>query len=139
MGLLDAKDREHHRILNRLRDDLIIWLTTVGGDGQAKSVPVWFAWDGEAFRMFSEPGKPKLDNIRKNPRVNLHLQATETGSDVVIFEAEAEIMDGPPATELPDYIEKYSKQIEEYGWTAEGFAGDYSEPLRVRPHRLRTW
>jgi PPOX class probable F420-dependent enzyme len=139
MGMLDPKSRRHRKILNRLRDETIIWLTTVRADGQPQSVPVWFLWDGEAFRMFSEPGKSKLDNIRKNPRVGLHLRATEVGSEVVIFEGEAELPDGPPATELPEYIEKYSEQIEEYGWTGESFARDYSEPLRVRPDKLRTW
>lgn len=139
MGLLDPQSRRHRKILNRLRDETIIWLTTVRADGQPQSVPVWFLWDGEAFRMFSEPGKPKLDNIRKNPRVGLHLQATGVGSEVVAFEGQAELPDGPPATELPEYIEKYLEQIEEYGWTGESFARDYSKPLRVRPDRLRAW
>lgn len=139
MSVLDPKDRRHQKILSRLQDELIIWLTTVRGDGQPQSVPVWFLWDGESFRMFSEPGKPKLDNIRKNPRVGLHLRATETGGEVVIFEGEAEILDGPPATELPDYIEKYAPQIEDYGWTRESFARDYSEALRMRPEKVRAW
>jgi PPOX class probable F420-dependent enzyme len=139
MGLLDPQDRRHQKILNRLRDEIIIWLTTVRADGQPQSVPVWFLWDGEAFRMFSEPKKPKLDNIRRNPRVGLHLRGTEVGSEVVIFEGEAELPDGPPATELPEYIEKYSEQIEEYGWTGDSFARDYSEALRVRPDKLRAW
>ena len=139
MSVLDPKDRGHRKILERLRGELIIWLTTVRGDGQPQSVPVWFAWDGESFRLFSQPGKPKLDNIRKDPRVGLHLQATESGSNVVIFEGRAEIVEGPPATGLPDYIEKYAEQIEEYGWTAEGFADDYSAPIRVWPEKLRVW
>jgi PPOX class probable F420-dependent enzyme len=139
MSILDPKDSRHRKILNRLRDEIIIWLTTVRADGKPQSVPVWFVWDGESFRMFSEPGKPKLDNIRKNPRVGLHLQATETGSDVVIFEGEAEILDGPPATELSEYIQKYSEKIDEYGWNPEGFARDYSEPVRVWPEKLRAW
>jgi PPOX class probable F420-dependent enzyme len=139
MSMLDPKDRGHRKILERLQGELIIWLTTVRGDGQPQSVPVWFVWDGESFRVFSEPGKPKLDNIRKDPRVGLHLQATESGSNVVIFEGRAEIMDGPPATAFPEYMEKYAEQIEDNGWTAEGFADDYSEPIRVWPERLRTW
>jgi PPOX class probable F420-dependent enzyme len=139
MAVLDPKDRHHRQVETRLRDELIVWLTTVGGDGQPQSVPVWFLWDGESFRIFSQPGKPKLANIRKNSRVGLHLQATEGGSDVVIFEGTAEIIEGPPANDLPDYIKKYSRQIEKYGWTPKSFAEDYSEPLRIRPDRLRAW
>jgi PPOX class probable F420-dependent enzyme len=137
MSLLNPRNPDHRRILRRLEDELIIWLTTVRGDGQPQSVPVWFAWDGESFRMFSEPGKPKLDNIRKNPRVSLHLRATDTGGEVVVFEGLAELPDGPPASELPDYVQKYTRLMEEYGWTPEGFAKDYSEPVRVSPQRLR--
>ena len=139
MNLLDSKDREHRKILNRLRDDLIIWLTTVCADGQPQSVPVWFVWDGESFRIFSQPGKPKLDNIQRNPRVGLHLQATEIGEDVAIFEGVAELLDGPLSTGLPEYIDKYRAEIEGNGWTLETFADDYSEPLRIRPDKLRTW
>jgi PPOX class probable F420-dependent enzyme len=139
VGFFDPKNHEHRRVLERLRDELIIWLTTLRADGQPQSVPVWFLWDGESFRMFSQPGKPKLDNIQRNPRVGLHLQATETGGDVVVFEGVAEILDAPVATGLPEYIEKYSEQIEEYGWTPEGFADDYSEPVRITPEQLRTW
>jgi PPOX class probable F420-dependent enzyme len=139
MSVLDPKDRRHRKILNRLHEELVIWLTTVRADGQPQSVPVWFAWDGESFRIFSEPGKPKLDNIRKNPRVNLHFRGTETGGEVVVFEGVAELPDGPPAAEVPEYIQKYAKQIEANGWTPEGFAKDYSEPVRVTPGKLRSW
>jgi PPOX class probable F420-dependent enzyme len=139
VSVLDPDDREHRKIAKRLHEELIIWLTTVRTDGRPQSVPVWFLWDGESFWMFSQPGKAKLQNIRKNPRVGLHLQATDAGGDVVVFEGEAELPDGPAATELPEYIDKYSAQIANYGWTPVGFAADYSEPVRVRPETLRAW
>jgi hypothetical protein len=58
---------------------------------------------------------------------------------VVVFEGVAELLEGPSATELPEYIDKYGEQIEESGWTPESFAEDYSEPLRVVPDKLRAW
>lgn len=139
MAVLDPGDREHRKIAERLQDEFIVWLTTVRADGQPQSVPVWFLWDGESFRIFSQPGKPKLDNIRQNPRVGLHLRGTESGGEVVVFEGVAELVAGGAATELPEYIEKYAQRIEAYGWTPESFAEDYSEPLRVRPEKLRAW
>jgi PPOX class probable F420-dependent enzyme len=139
VSVLDPSDRRHRKILGRLQDELIIWLTTVRADGQPQSVPVWFVWDGDSFRIFSQPGKPKLRNIERNPRVGLHLRGTETGGDVVVFEGVAELPEGPPASELADYMQKYARQMEQYGWTAEGFANDYSEPLRVTPDRVRAW
>ena len=33
-------------VARRLRDELIVWLTTVGADGTPHPNPVWFLWDG---------------------------------------------------------------------------------------------
>ncbi len=33
----------------QLRNDDIIWLTTVTPAGQPQSVPVWFLWDGKTI------------------------------------------------------------------------------------------
>jgi PPOX class probable F420-dependent enzyme len=99
---------------------------------------VWFWWDGEVFRLFSQPRKPKLRNISANPRVSLHLEGGREGDDIVVFEGRARIVrDGEPATSLPTYIEKYQRLIGSYGWTSDGFAADYAVPIVVRPTRVR--
>ncbi len=38
----------------RLREEVIVWLTTVRSDGQPQSVPVWFLWDGEYVEKYRE-------------------------------------------------------------------------------------
>jgi PPOX class probable F420-dependent enzyme len=124
----------------RLARELIVWLTTVRADGQPQSVPVWFAWDGRAFLVFSQRDRPKLRNIARNPKVSLHLRGTETGSDVVVIEGMAErAPDLHPADRVEPYIEKYRRLINEYGWSPASFAEDYSEPIRVTPTTVRTW
>ena len=45
------------RAERRLREEEIAWLTTVRADGQPQSVPVWFLWDGDAFLIYSQPGR----------------------------------------------------------------------------------
>jgi PPOX class probable F420-dependent enzyme len=123
----------------RLAGELIVWLTTVRADGQPQSVPVWFAWDGRAFLMYSQRDKPKLRNIAGNPKVSLHLRGTETGGDVVVIEGTAErAADVPPADRVEPYIEKYRRLIDEYGWSPASFAEDYSEPIRLTPTAVRT-
>jgi PPOX class probable F420-dependent enzyme len=127
-------------LADRLSRELIVWLTTVRGDGQPQSVPVWFVWDGEAFVIYSQRGKPKLRNIDSNPKVSLHLRGTETGGDVVVFEGNAERPpDAAPADAVPPYVDKYRHLIGEYGWTPASFAADYSEPIRITPSALRRW
>jgi PPOX class probable F420-dependent enzyme len=124
----------------RLREEEIIWLTTVRSDGQPQSVPVWFLWDGETFLIYSQPGRQKLKNIGRNPRVGLHLNSNARGGDVVRSEGTAEVAEEvPPATEIDEYVEKYRESIARIGFEPDSFARTYSVALRVRPTRWRLW
>jgi PPOX class probable F420-dependent enzyme len=114
----------------RLREEEIIWLTTVRSDGQPQSVPVWFLWDGEAFLIYSQPNRQKVRNIRRNPRVGLNLNSDAHGSDVVRAEGVARIVeDALPATGVAEYVEKYRDSIDR----------SYSVALRVTPKRWQRW
>jgi PPOX class probable F420-dependent enzyme len=138
--LFDPANPKHARALERLATEFPIWLTTVDADGRPQSSPVWFWWDGEVFHMWSKPDTPKVRNIRGNPRVSLHLQASDTADDdVVIFEGIAEIEAGESdGAWLPAFTEKYRPLIESYGWTAgEGEAAEYSLLFHVTPTRVR--
>jgi PPOX class probable F420-dependent enzyme len=138
VAVLDLRKREHAHAAKRLRDELIVWLTTVSRQGQPRSSPVWFWWDGDAFHLFSQPRKPKLLNIAANPRVSLHLEGGREGEDIVVFEGLAKIVrNGQPATSFPEYIGKYRRPIASYGWTPKSFAADYAVPIVVRPTQVR--
>ncbi|MGQ0668660.1 MAG: TIGR03667 family PPOX class F420-dependent oxidoreductase [Actinomycetota bacterium] len=140
MNLLDASNRDHVRAEERLRSELIAWLTTVGAGGRPQSTPVWFHWSGETFLMYSRPGRPKLANMAANPRVSLHLEGDRVGGDNVVFEGTAEILDeAPRADQVPEYIQKYASLIDEHGWTLASFAADYSRAIRITPTRVRIW
>jgi PPOX class probable F420-dependent enzyme len=140
MRPLDLSDPDQAEADRRLRSQLVIWLVTVAPSGQPQPTPVWFLWDGDGFRVYSRPQKPKLRNITANARVGLHLRGTELGDDIVIVEGEARLdPDGPSADEVPAYVEKYRGRIEGMGWTPASFAADYSEPIRIDPLRVRIW
>jgi PPOX class probable F420-dependent enzyme len=135
--LLDAASEKGARAERRLREELVIWLTTVRGDGQPQSIPVWFWWDGESFLVYVKPGQ-KLANLRSNPRVALNLNTNPAGGDVVRFEGTAEALAGhPPAYQVPQYLEKYRARIERNSWTPESFSDEYSQALRILPSVLR--
>jgi PPOX class probable F420-dependent enzyme len=124
----------------RLREEQIAWLTTVRSDGRPQSVPVWFLWDGEGFLIYSRPGRQKLKNVGRNPRVGLHLNSGERSDDVVRVESRAEVVDDlPPADELPGYVAKHREATARIGYDPEGFARDYSVALRVTPERWHVW
>ncbi|MBI3970066.1 MAG: TIGR03667 family PPOX class F420-dependent oxidoreductase [Chloroflexi bacterium] len=136
--MLDTTNEQGRQVENRLRDEEIIWLTTVRADGQPQSVPVWFLWDGRTFLMYSRPAKPKLKNIARNPRVALNLNSDAHGIQIVRVEGTAEIVpDAPPATAVPAMVEKYRAGIARIGMSPEGFAQAFSVAIRVTPSRFR--
>ncbi|MDP8950034.1 MAG: TIGR03667 family PPOX class F420-dependent oxidoreductase [Actinomycetota bacterium] len=138
--MLDTTREAGARAEARLREEVIIWLTTVRSDGQPQSVPVWFLWDGEAFLVYSQPGRRKLRNIGRNPRVGLHLNSNARGGDVVRIEGTAEVVqDVSPANEVGEYVEKYRESIARIGFDPESFARTYSVALQVTPDRWQVW
>jgi PPOX class probable F420-dependent enzyme len=77
-------------------------------------------------------------NIEARPAVALNFNATGSGGDVVIFHGDARIdNDAPPCSDVPGYVAKYAASIARLGMTPEGFAQEYSVPVRVRLTRLR--
>ncbi len=61
------------------------WLCTTRADGQPHAAPVWGAWYSGAFYFGTDENSVKAANIRRDPRVVMHL---DSGDDVVIFEGE---------------------------------------------------
>jgi PPOX class probable F420-dependent enzyme len=138
--MLDTTSGSGARADRRLREEEVAWLTTVRQDGQPQSVPVWFLWDGESFLIYSQPGRQKLKNVGRNPRVALNLNSNAQGGDVVRAEGTAEVVgDVPPADEVDEYLEKYREAIARIGFDPDGFARTYSVALRVTPTRWQVW
>jgi PPOX class probable F420-dependent enzyme len=138
--VLDTTTGAGRRAERRLQEEEIAWLTTVRADGQPQSVPVWFLWDGETFLIYSQPGRQKLRNIRRNPRVCLNLNSNAHGGDVARVEGAAETLeDAPLADAVPEYVEKYRDAISRIGFDPGGFARAYSVAIRVSPTRWQVW
>jgi PPOX class probable F420-dependent enzyme len=124
----------------RLHDAMIIWITTVRGDGQPQASPVGFLWDGNGFLIFSQPGSQKVRNLRANPRVALHLDSDGQGGDVLTLEGHATLDATPPSDdEAAAYLEKYREMIRALGTTPEAVQAEYSTVLRVTPIRVRAY
>jgi PPOX class probable F420-dependent enzyme len=138
--MFDTTTEAGGRAERRLHEEEIAWLTTVRQDGQPQSVPVWFLWDGQTFLIYSQPGRQKLRNIDTNSHVDLNLNSNAYGGDVVRAEGVADIVEeAPPASEVPEYVEKYQTAIARIGFDPESFARAYSVPLRITPTRWQVW
>jgi len=136
---LNPDDPKHAEAARRLREDTIIWLTTVTPAGQPQSTPVWFLWDGEGFAIYGSANGPKTRNIERNPRVSLHLEGNGRGGGNVIFEGTARVdADGPRADADPAFLDKY-RSIMSQRWTPASFADEYPHLILVAPTRIRIW
>lgn len=143
MPLPHLDDTARARAEQRLRTEDLIWLTTVRADGQPQSSPVGFLWDGERLLILSEPGARKVENLRGNPRVALHLdtdrQATSDGG-VLSLEGVAEIATGPLSEgERSAYVDRYRADIQSQGLTPDEVFATYSTVIRVTPTRVRIY
>jgi PPOX class probable F420-dependent enzyme len=127
-------------IEHRLREDLMIWLTTVGPTGRPHTVPVWFWWDGESITIYCEPETKKIRNLRQNPAITFALETRDDGEEVIVFEGDAELVASPTTVEMPAaFGDKYAHLWERISSSPSIMAERYSQPVRLRPKKLITW
>ena len=125
------------RVARRLREESVVWLTTMTPSGAPLPRPVGFLWDGgEVVSMYSQPGA-RVRNIAANPKVTLNFDGDGRGGDIVVLSGTAQAdRDAPAADANPPYLEKYAAQIERFGMTPASYAARFSVPIRIRLTRL---
>lgn len=120
-----------------LRDDPVVWLSSVQRDGRPHVVPVWFHWDGERIVAFSKPHARKVDNLRDDPRVMLAVGTPGPDFEVELIEATAELPDQPATELMPEgFGPKYRELLRRAGLSVQRFAEVYSQPIVLRPTRF---
>jgi PPOX class probable F420-dependent enzyme len=126
-------------VARHLREDRIVWLTTVTPGGAPLPSPVWFWWDGEdAVHVFSLQDTARTRNIEANGKVSLNFAGDGSGGDIVILSGLASLVpDGAGAHELPGYVRKYGWGFERLRLTPQQFATRYSMPVRIRLTKVR--
>jgi len=135
---LDTSTPFGARVERRLQEDIVVWLTTVGGAQTPQPSPVWFLWDGETILIYSQPTTPKLRNIERTPRVALNFDGDGDGGDIIVLTGDARIAtDQPPADQVPAYVAKYQDGIRGLGMSPKQFAQGYAVAIRVTPTTLR--
>lgn len=139
MSVIDTSTDFGQRVLDRLENEQIIWLTTQGKGGKPQPSPVWFLpYQDESLMIYSRPDTPKLRNIAANPTVALTFNTSAEGSGVVIFHGDAQLDEAiPQAIDNAPYLEKYLDGIKRIGMTPESFSDEYSVAIRVDLSSLR--
>ncbi len=135
--MIDESTEFGARAARHLREEIVVWMTTVTPGGAPVPRPVWFIWDGaDSVVMYSQP-KVRVRNLAANPHVTLNFDGDGGGGDIVVLAGQAELdNDVPQADRDPDYLSKYDEHIARIGMTPETFALEYSVPVRIRLTRL---
>lgn len=132
----------------RLRDEQIIWLTTVAASGTPQPNPVWFlwqpdrgdAWGDGSFLIYHDNSARRLRTLTERPRVSLNFNSVD-GSGITVFTGVVELLDGHPAAhEVPEYAAKYDPLVHAMGRDRRElgeFMARYSIVTRIRPEKVR--
>jgi PPOX class probable F420-dependent enzyme len=130
--MIDESTEFGARVARHLRDELVVWLTTVTPSGAPLPRPVGFVWDGgENVSVYSQPGA-RVRNIARNPKVTLNFGGDREGGDIVILSGTALVDEtGGSAAEDAAFATKYANEFERFGMTAESYAQRFSVPVRI--------
>jgi PPOX class probable F420-dependent enzyme len=109
----------------RLEQAANIWLATVRADNSPHLVPIWFVWlDNKAY-LCTARQSVKARNIAANARVAL---ALEDGSDPLVFEGAAQILQDAPDAVVAAFLNKYD-------WDIRGDS-TYDVVVEITPQRV---
>jgi len=124
-----------------LKEESVIWLTTVDSHLTPQPRPVWFLWEYKTILIFSQPGAYKVKHIQQHSKVALHFNTDSTGDKhVIVMTGEALIdTNGVTPSQVPAYLEKYKTGIADLNMTPEAFNAEYATLIRISPSELRGW
>lgn len=137
MAVIDASTDFGRAVSNRLENETLIWLTTIGKNGAPHPKPVWFLWENGTILIYSQPNTAKLRHIARDGQVALNFNSNAGGGDIAVINGTAEILEGaPPASDNSAYVSKYAAGFTELGMNPESFAASYRVAIRVTPEKL---
>jgi PPOX class probable F420-dependent enzyme len=136
--MLNFKNRFGRHVNRCLRQEKVVWLTTVDSGDAPQPRPVWFHWNGRTILIFSEQNKAKLRHIARNPKVALSFNTDEEGGNVAVLIADARILAQRPARKrAKTYLRKYRRGIHSLEMTVAEFTDAYTVPILITPRSMR--
>ena len=125
-------------VARRLREERLIWLTTVDEAGVPQPLPVTFLWDqtDATILTYSRADRGRLADLERNANVALHFDVS--GGDIIVITGIAAVsMQDPPSDQIAAWVEKYRELLARLGMSAQQSASSASIPLRIRLLTLR--
>src|SRR6202012_2915343 len=88
--MIDESTEFGERVARHLREEPVVWLTTVTPSGAPLPRPVGFWWDGgENVSVYSQPGA-RIRNIARNPKVTLNFRGDGSGGGILALSGTGE-------------------------------------------------
>ncbi len=112
-------------------------LATIKPGGAPHLTPVWYLYDGEYIYITSRPGRTKVRNIRRDPRVALCVHDPRPPYKGVTAEGTAEIVEDGAAELTSELAVRY---LGEEGIAyAQGLNQFKRIVIKIKPDRLVSW
>ena len=135
---IDTTGEFGQRVLKRLETEEHVWLIVVNAKGEPAATLVWFVWHDNAVYVMSEPNAGKVKSIRNNPNVALHFNSEPTGTNMIVLNGTAELLDTPAREVIPTaYLDKYRENLPHLDMTEDQMFAQYSQPIRIEFSRVR--
>jgi PPOX class probable F420-dependent enzyme len=138
-ALPDPRTPFGERVRRRLREEQVIWITTVGRDGTPQPNPVGFLLqDDNSILIYNAVEANRINHVIDRPRVALHFDGDGVGGDIVVFTGTAcRADDIPPPHENRAWLAKYGDGMARLSGSVEKFSERFSVPLRIEITRTR--
>ncbi len=115
------------QIERRLQTEQNLWLATVRRDDTPHLVPIWFVWVAGRIYLCTEADSVKVRNLVHNPQVSI---ALENGTQPVVMEGWAKLIELPPAAVIDEFQRKYDWDIET--------DSTYNQVIEIEPTKIRS-
>jgi PPOX class probable F420-dependent enzyme len=127
------------RVRRRLREEQVIWITTVGEDGTPQPNPVGFLLqDDNSILTYNMATANRINHVVDRPHVALHFDGDGTGGDIVVFTGTASRADEIPLPhDNPAWLAKYGDAMVRQFGSVERFSEKFPVPLRIEITRTR--
>lgn len=114
-------------------------VATVGVQGGAHSVPVWYRFKDGSFTIWTDGSRQWVKNARRNPRVSVAVAEHQAPFAAVIARGTAEVEVDPPGMEddIREIVERYIPEGGVDAYVAQWAA--LRTLVRIEALRVRAW
>jgi PPOX class probable F420-dependent enzyme len=125
---------------DRMKTELIGWISTCNTNGDLHTVPVWFLYENNYVRIFTAPTSRKIKNLLENYAASFHLNGGELGN-VLSFSGRVELINYDPGSHfLPQpYLDKYAELMCNQNWPQEYLEANFTTEVKIFADKVLSW